>query len=148
MSALPVSQNKRRTLYRNMVIVFIALLTVLAIVGRVFDVQLHGLASALLIGGLVLAVVQFQALDEVAKQAHYVAWYWGSLAVLGVIAMINIASFAFNDARAADWLAGSLLRLWGETAPNEAFMAGLMTGPVLMVVGFSVWWAVFWLRRR
>ncbi len=65
--------NKRRTLYRNLMIALLVAIALLAVASKQFDVDLHGLASVLLIASLIVAVLQFQSLDEVAKQAHYVA---------------------------------------------------------------------------
>lgn len=72
---LPVSQSKRRALYRNLMFATVGIVTMLVVASRVFDINAHWIASALLPPALVVAVLQFQSLDEVAKQAHYVAWY-------------------------------------------------------------------------
>src|SRR5688572_7046841 len=90
----PVSQSKRRALYRNLMLVLIGLITAVAVASRVFDVHLHALSSALLLAALVLSVLQFQSIDEVAKQAHYVAWLWGSMMVIGAIGVAMAVGYA------------------------------------------------------
>lgn len=146
-ATIPESQNKRRVLYRNLMFATIGLLTILAVASRMFDVNVHWVASTLLPVALAVAVLQFQSLDEVAKQAHYVAWYWGSILVLSVIALATIVGFAFPTS-SSSWIAEVMLPIWGQSDLSGAFMAGLMTGPTLMAIGFFAWWAVYWLRRR
>lgn len=139
--------NKRRTLYRNLMIALLIALTLLAVASRQFDLELHGVASVLLIASLIVSVLQFQSLDEVAKQAHYVAWLWGSMTVMGAIG----AAFAiFYAAPGAITLPveGPLVQLFGDANPDTAFLAGFLTTPLLMVGGFTIWWCAYWLRRR
>lgn len=146
-ATIPGSQNKRRALYRNLMFAILGLLTVLALASRMFDVNVHWIASTLLPVALVVAVLQFQSLDEVAKQAQYVAWYWGSILVLSAIALAIIVGIAFPTF-SSSWIAEVMLPIWGHSDLSGAFMAGLMTGPALMVIGFTAWWVVYWLRRR
>jgi surface polysaccharide O-acyltransferase-like enzyme len=147
MSVLPTSQNKRRAFYRNLSFGVVGLLILAAVARRVFDVEVHGFATILAIAVFFIAILQFNALDEVAKQAHYVAWYWGSMIAIMAIAVATLAAFAFPEF-SANWIAEYVLPLWGGSGLNAAFMAGLMTGPLLLLVGFGIWWSVFWLRRR
>ena len=145
MSILPTSNNGRRALYRGLSIGGIAILGVLAFVSRAFGADVHVLATVTLLPILALAGLQFGALDEMARRAHFAAWYWGcflALIAIGVVAVgvsTGAALFAPIAAQAA--------RLVGET-PASAFVAGLMAGPVLMLAGYLVWSAIYWLRTR
>jgi hypothetical protein len=146
MTTLPVSQNKRRVLYRNLMIGAIAALGVLALASRMFDVNVH--MGALFIVAIcgVLSFLQFNSLDEVAKQAHYIAWYWGGLVALVAISLIGVGL-------STDVLSYSPIKAWLESwagNPDEetSFLLGLMAGPTLLMLGFSGWWTVYWMRRR
>ncbi|MEZ5961915.1 MAG: hypothetical protein R3C30_16055 [Hyphomonadaceae bacterium] len=146
MTTLPVSQNKRRVLYRNLMIAAIALLGVLAIASRIFDVNVHGVALVVVAICAVLSFLQFNALDEVAKQAHYIAWYWGGLVALIAISVIGVGL-------STDFISYAPVQAWLETwtnNPNEetSFLLGLIASPTLLMLGFAAWWAAYWLRRR
>jgi hypothetical protein len=145
MTTLSSSGAKRRALYRNLTILLLGAAALMAVASRVFDVHLHWLAAPLLLATLVVAVLQFQSLDEVAKQAHYVAWLWGSMLVMGAIGVaIAVLPILPGGLPVED----VLVRIYGNAAPTTAFLAGAATTPLLMVLGFAVWWAAFWLRRR
>jgi hypothetical protein len=139
--------NRRRVLYRNLMIGLLVAVASLAIASRMFGVHLHGIAVFLMLASLVVAVLQFQSLDEVAKQAHYVAWMWGSMAVMGAIGVI-FAVLSVLPGPITLPIEARLIRYFGDADPDTAFLAGFITTPFLMVIGFSIWWAVYWLRRR
>lgn len=147
-ASLTISQSKLRALYRNLMIVLIGLITAVAVASRVFDVHLHALASPLLLAALVVSVLQFQSIDEVAKQAHYVAWLWGSMTAIGAIGVAVAVVYALPPGSFVLPIEGALTRFFGDAEPDTAFMAGAIATPLLMVIGFTAWWAVYWLRRR
>ncbi len=146
MSVLPVSQNKRRALYRNVMVGLIALLGVLTLLSRVFGIDVHLVAMLMLVPIVVLAPLQLSALDEAAKQAHFSAWYWGcmfAIVAIGVLAIgLQQAAIPFEPvaAFAAKWFSG--------VGPSSLFVAGLMVGPALMVVSYLIFSVVHWLRMR
>jgi hypothetical protein len=145
MSILPVSQNKRRALLRNVMIGVGLALFGCVFAARIWDAEMQAPVLALLLVFCVLAVAQFEALDEMAKQAQYVAWYWGSMLGVLAFALIQIL-FAFTGepfVAAQDWLVG----LVGGDA-KASFLAGMALTPLLMIAGFTIWWSVYWLRRR
>lgn len=145
MSVLPVSQNKRRALYRNLMVGLIAILGVLAFVSRSFGVEVHQGASLILLPVVVLAALQFGALDEVAKHAHYAAWYWGCLAALVAIGALavglsnGVVPFEPIATQAAHWIG---------SGAEGGFVAGLLAAPILMLAGYLVFSTIHWLRTR
>jgi hypothetical protein len=146
MTSLPTSQNKRRVLYRNLMIAALAGLAALAVASRMFDVNVHMAALIIVAFCGALSFLQFNTLDEVAKQAHYIAWYWGGLIALIAIGVIGVGLSvdAIPYAPVKTWLTG-----WARDPTEEtSFLLGLMTGPTLLMLGFAGWWAVYWLRRR
>ena len=146
MSVLPVSQNKRRALYRNVMVGLIALVGVLTFASRVYDIDVHLAAAFLLLPILVLAPLQLGAMDEAAKQAHISAWYWGCMAAVIVIGAFAIGltqkviTFEAVASVATQWIGGA-------REPN-LFVAGLLAGPMLMVAGYLIFSAIYWLRTR
>lgn len=99
------------------------------------------LAAALALG---CSIGWIATLDEFAQRAHYVAWYWGGS--LGLMAMAAVLLFVLlSPAAAAESL---LLDWWGPSQAKSGFLTGALTAMVLPVVGYTIWWSVFWLRRR
>lgn len=145
-SVLPASQNKRRALYRNLMVGLIALLALMALLSRVFGIDVHLATIFMLVPLLVLAPLQLSALDEAAKHAHFSAWYWGCMVAVVALGVLAIAiaqgamPFAPVAAFASKWIGG--------TDQPSVFVAGLLTGPVLMVVGYLVFSTIHWFRMR
>ncbi|HYD89015.1 MAG TPA: hypothetical protein VEA80_16180 [Vitreimonas sp.] len=142
---LPASQNKRRALLRNLMIVIGLGMAACAVIARMTDIDTHWPMLALLVAFCALAVAQFNTLDEVAKQAQYIAWYWGSMLGLAAILLIQLP-IAFAGQRPG-FMQEALMR-WVDPDPMTSFLTGMMTTPLLMVIGFTLWWAAYWLRRR
>lgn len=146
MSVLPTSQNKRRALFNIAMYVAVGLLVALAVASRMSGVSMHVPSTIVVIGIGVLAVLQFNALDEMAKQAHYLAWYWGGLIGLSVMAAFALANAA--TPRTFAFIESLMLQHAGKADTETAFLLGLAATPTLMMLGFFGWWAVYWLRRR
>lgn len=147
MSALlPSSQNKRRALFRNASIAAIALLGVFVALSRGVGLELH--MTSLVVAGacVLLSMLAFNELDEVGKQAHYLAWWWGGSLALGLgAAALAAASLSDVSFAPVEALIG---RGFGDTEGATMFMAGVMSALLLLVAGYALWWAAFWLRRR
>lgn len=146
MSIIPSSQNKRRALYRSLMFALIGVMAALALISRVTDIEVHAATTAVVLVVALVSVLQFGALDEMERQAHYTAWYWGSalalvaLGALGFGLVLDLVPFAWIEAAMAGML---------DRADMEAsFLMGLLTGPMLMAAGFVVWWTIHWLRMR
>ncbi len=146
MSFLPASQNKRRAWARagmsGLAVLFVALIAA----GRMWDLSLHGVTIAVLIAFCVFAMLEFSVFDELAKRSHYIAWYWGSCLGLAVVAGAHI--FLSLDTQvgvsALDWVVARL----GGGRPHQAFLAGTMATPLLMVIGFVIVRGADWVRSR
>ena len=146
MSVLPASQNKRRALVRTLMVVLGLVLVAFALVARMWDVAVHWPMLALLVAFCVLAVLEFVTFDEVAKQAHYIAWYWGSLLGLIVVGLIQVL-FAFTG-QPFVIVQEALMRWFGGADPMTSFLSGMMVAPLLMTAGFFVIRTIDWLRSR
>jgi hypothetical protein len=146
MSILPGSQNKRRALYRNLLFALVGVVALLALIGRMTDIEVHGATTAVVIVVTLVSVLQFGALDEMARQAHFTAWYWGStLALLAIGALgfglvLDLLPFARIEA--------AIVAIHGSADMEASFLMGLLTGPILMAAGFVVWCTIHWLRMR
>lgn len=146
MTILPASQNKRRALVRLAMIGLALALAALVTAERVSGASLQGVTVAVLIAFCVFATLEFTVFDDVAKQAHYIAWYWGSFVGLFALAAGHILLSLDSQAvvAAQDWIVGRL----GGSGPYQAFIAGTVVTPLLMVVGFAIVRAIDWLRSR
>ena len=90
------------------------------------------------IGGLWM-----RSIDEAAQEAHKWAWYWGGscgMAVGGVIALMAVPQ------RAASLDLPSLLP--DRTDPAAYLVTGAALMVLMMIAGYGVAWAVWWLKRR
>jgi len=102
-----------------------------------------GIAVALMVGSLAVGAVWMRSIDEAAREAHKAAWYWGGsggMAVGGVFAILATLPAA------AQWNIPSMLPERTDPAVYAATGAfGLMT---LMIIGYTIVWAWWWLARR
>lgn len=141
-----LSLNQQRVLYRNLTIGGLGLLAVFAVVARVSDVPMHWPSTAVVIASLVISLLQFNTLDETAKQAHYIAWYWGALVALIAVMAAGVA--VATGALPFAWIEGAVAQTLGEASARNAFLFGLIAAPGAMFVAFGVWWSVHWLRLQ
>ncbi|MBB5747371.1 FtsH-binding integral membrane protein [Brevundimonas variabilis] len=88
--------------------------------------------------GMTACVWWWRGIDEAAREAHKVAWWWGGsggMAVGGVI----LLSVVLPDEGAA--------LLEGLSGP-DLFAAGMGAVAGCQVLGYTIAWAVWWLRHR
>ncbi|MDZ4375609.1 MAG: hypothetical protein U1C74_29870 [Phenylobacterium sp.] len=100
-------------------------------------------ATVLVIGGFVAASLflswkWWQRLDEVAREAHKFAWYWGGSA--GLSAGLLMVVFVDTGRLAAPLLDGP--------SSSDGFVAGALTVMMAQVVGYGVAWLGWWWSRR
>lgn len=92
---------------------------------------------------LVAAIVWWRSLDELAREAHKIAWFWGGsfgmLLVLPVI--IGILEMVRRDALDLK-----------EMPPEIGLVLGLSIGVGAAVggavLGYFIAWLIFWARKR
>ena len=141
-----ISQNKRRAVYRGLMIAALVAMASLTLLARLTGVSAHWAATAVALAVAVLAALEFAAFDELQKQNHYEAWYWGGMLGVGATGLLaaGLALDVVPFAAIEDFTAGLQGRADGETL----FIMGLLTGPLLFAAGFVVWRFAHWLRVR
>jgi hypothetical protein len=141
-----LTQNRMRAVYRNLSIACLVAFAMLLALARVTHLPVHWAAMAAAAAAGVFSLLQFYVLDETAKQAHYIAWYWGGLVGLVVLMLTGFAFAA--DALPFAWVEQAAARMLGAFDAKKAFLFGLLSGPIAMFLGFAVWWSAHWLRLR
>lgn len=145
-SILGASQNKQRAFYRLATAVLLIALIGLTIAGRMLGAPLHLPLGLVLFGLIVLAIWGVGTLDEMAKQAHYVSWYWG-----GSVGLLLIGAFFFASNLSlipSGAVEAVMTQLFGKADAETAFVAGLAACPLVLTIGYGVWWIGYWLRHR
>ena len=104
-----------------------------------------GLWVLLIVAGLIAAAVSLPAIlpwwnrtDEAARQAHLSGFFWGGTAGAVVVIPLMMAPLLQP---------GSIPEI-SELTPDEAFFAGAVTLYLAISLGYGVFWAWWWLRRR
>lgn len=112
-----------------------------------FGVQTAGLivtavfAIALMIGALWIGAEWMRVIDEAAREAHKTAWYWGGsggMCVSGVVLILSTAE-PWRDIIARFVPVGG--------APVDYMAAGAALLLVPMLIGYTLFWAWWWLAR-
>jgi hypothetical protein len=99
---------------------------------------LMGVSGAVALAALWVAVLCWRALDEVAKDAHKTAWYWG-----GSFGML----FGFLALTAAEKFRPDLLAGYADQ-PFELVQLGVVGIILAQLAGYLVVWAGWWFTRR
>jgi len=107
------------------------------VTGVVVVLGVVGMAAAFGIGTLWM-----RSIDEAAQEAHKSAWYWGGSAGLAVGGVGLILSMLPG---AASWTLPGFLGRSDPAAWAAMGAVGLMT---LMMLGYGIVWAWWWLARR
>jgi hypothetical protein len=112
-------------------------------VGKVAFWVLTPFAVVVMGGAIWLGARWMGAIDEAAREAHKAAWYWGGssgMAVGGVLMILS--SLPGAEALAIPtWL-------HGRTDPAAYATTGAFMLMSLMVAGYAICWAWWWLARR
>ncbi|MGD9966453.1 MAG: hypothetical protein AB7T59_08040 [Hyphomonadaceae bacterium] len=107
-------------------------------------------AMALVGTGAVLALVLcsywFLRLDELAQRAHYVAWFWGGCLGFAAAAVLLLGGLVSGIADMGTLHAAAAAVLGGDQFAHGV-SAGMLLVGAPMLLGYSIWWTVFWLRR-
>lgn len=100
-------------------------------------------ALLLMIGAFWLGVFWMRAIDEAAREAHKWAWYWGGTAGMAVGGVFMLMSAIPREASIPFPL------LMSDTPDPAGYAAsGAFALMMLMTLGYSIAWAVWWLRHR
>lgn len=145
MSLAQPPRTKRRTALRAVINALLVLIVVLTLAEFAFDLSFTEFKLGVIVVLLPLAALWIDALDEVARQANYWAWYWGC--AVGISAMAILAVVVSQGA----WHPSldALLTSWrGAANAQNGFLLGLLTAPILCVLGFLCFWALYWVRNR
>jgi hypothetical protein len=104
-------------------------------------------AAAVLLWMMTFAFYAWVRLDELSREAHKFAWYWGGSPALLVILLIAvgavaspiigepIAAFVASQAKSA-------------TTPEAGFFVGVLSAAVIQVAGYGLVWIGWWLSKR
>lgn len=99
-------------------------------------------AAVAMAAGIWACAWWWRGLDEAAREAHKWAWWWGATVGMaaGGVVLISLVAALSGDSGLADELA--------RARPADLLFtgAGLLAGAQLL--GYSVAWAAWWLRRR
>ena len=93
--------------------------------------------AALMAVVMAASVWWWRGVDEAVREAHKAAWFWG-----GLIAVSAGAPFLILLREAPRFL-----ERW-ESEPGELFAAGAVACALVQVVGYTIAWAIWWLKRR
>jgi hypothetical protein len=113
------------------------------VVGERATMALIGVGAVL---ALVLCTYWFLRLDELAQRAHYVAWFWGGCLGFVVVAALLLAGLV-GGFISMDTLHAAATGLLGDAEFAHGVSAGVLLVGAPMLIGYTVWWTVFWLRR-
>jgi pheromone shutdown protein TraB len=96
-----------------------------------------------MIGSMVVSVYWMRNIDEAAREAHKSAWFWGGtggMAAGGVLVILSSLPQA-ETLKLSAWFTS-------RTDPAAYMATGAFAMLTLMIVGYSLAWAWWWLARR
>jgi hypothetical protein len=79
-------------------------------------------------------------LDEAAREAHKWAWWWGGSVGMALGGVLLLTVMTHGDTVA--------ISAWVGDTPGEAFGAGMVAILLFQLAGYTIAWALWWLRRR
>lgn len=101
------------------------------------------LLSGTMAGGIWIGAIWMRSIDEAAREAHKWAWYWGGSCGMALGAVVALMSML---PQSADLIPPTLWE--GRTDPAAYAATGAVLMVLLMIVGYTIAWIVWWLRRR
>ncbi len=99
--------------------------------------------TLLTVGSMAVGVAWMRSIDEAAREAHKSAWYWGGS---GGMALGGFLVCLATLPRAASIHIPSWID--GRTDPAAYAATGAFAILLLMLIGYILAWAWWWLRRR
>ncbi|MGV8928729.1 MAG: hypothetical protein ACOH1E_03165 [Brevundimonas sp.] len=95
-----------------------------------------------MVGAMAISVAWMRSIDEAAREAHKAAWFWGGcggMAVGGVLVILTSLPQA-GTLSFPSWLDG-------RTDPAAYAATGAFAIMLLMLMGYAVVWAWWWITR-
>ena len=117
-----------------------------AIVDMTQDRSLLG--PGLFIGALLAAFAMWfgaawmKSIDEAAQEAHKWSWYWGGTSGMAVAMIFYMLHYLPES---VNWHVPTLM---GRNDPVAYAVSGGAFVVILMLVGYTIAWALWWLTRR
>jgi hypothetical protein len=99
-----------------------------------------GLYALVLAAVLVASIWWWRGVDEAVREAHKASWFWGGLFGVAAGAPVLFAVQSLPDETLVRWSFG------GE--PYDLLVTGVMACLVVQLVGYTIAWAFWWLKRR
>lgn len=100
-------------------------------------------AIALMAGSMWIGALWMRSIDEAAREAHKAAWYWGGTGGMAVGGVLMILSYlpGAEAVKIAAWMPG-------RADPAAYATTGALALMGLMMIGYVIVWAWWWLARR
>ncbi|MDY6922426.1 MAG: hypothetical protein SWI22_00510 [Pseudomonadota bacterium] len=99
------------------------------------------IAVVSMVGAMVISVAWMRAIDEAAREAHKAAWFWGGCGGMSVGCAVLIMT---TLPQSTEW---RFAAIGGRTDPAAYAATGAFAMLALMVIGYTVVWAWWWLTR-
>lgn len=87
---------------------------------------------------LAIGIWWWRLIDEAAREAHKWAWWWGGSTAMGLAAAVIVALGYVRDVVPEPLLSAS---------PEHLLVSGGLFVILCEIVGYTVAWCVWWLRR-
>lgn len=146
-----VSSSRRRTLWLLLSgVAFMLACLGVANAARLADYNLAGpsfwifalAAVAACVGAIMLSVAWMRLIDEAAREAHKSAWFWGGNCGMAVV-VVGVIFASVPQAGALP-----VPNFLGRDDPLAYMASGAMATILIMVLGYTIAWAWWWLSRR
>lgn len=105
--------------------------------------SLGGFVVIAMIASMVVSVIWMRSIDEAAREAHKAAWFWGGTGGMsvGMIAIVLSSLPQAETFAVPSWFEG-------RTDPAAYAATGAFGILFLMLIGYAIVWAWWWLARR
>ena len=103
--------------------------------------------GAALLWLVAFALYAWVRLDELSREAHKFAWYWGGASALLVVLLIAVGAVAspINGEPIAAVVASQAR---SATTPEAGFFVGVFSAAIVQVLGYGLVWTGWWLSKR
>lgn len=99
------------------------------------------IAVVAMVGAMVVSVAWMRAIDEAAREAHKAAWFWGGC---GGMSLGGVFLIMTSLPQSEQW---HFSAFDGRTDPAAYAATGAFGMMMLMVAGYAVVWAWWWMTR-